>query len=281
VRGRHPLAGRGEPARASRPEEATIRERVPRRVRSLLSPWRRSAWRLRQRILRRARRATGNVGRYRYVFVVTYGRSGSTLLTGLLNSIPGYRIRGENYNVLYRLYQADAAVVRAYDRFAGADHLGPHSSWYGTPRMRPDRFHADLVESFLHNVLRPEPGDRVLGFKEIRYTPVHLADLDEYLEFLRRSFPRSKIVFNHRDPAAVARSAWWRNVDGAEAKVRAADERLLAVPADDRHFHFRYDDIDDSLDNVRALFAFLGEPFDEPAVRRVLGTDHSPFPAAV
>ena len=30
-----------------------------------------------------------------YLFVVTYGRSGSTLLMGLLNSIPGYLIRGE------------------------------------------------------------------------------------------------------------------------------------------------------------------------------------------
>lgn len=40
-----------------------------------------------------------------YLFVVTYGRSGSTLVQGLLNSIPGYLIRGENRGVLYRLYQ--------------------------------------------------------------------------------------------------------------------------------------------------------------------------------
>jgi hypothetical protein len=31
-----------------------------------------------------------------YVFVMTYGRSGSTLLMGLLNTIPGYLVRGEN-----------------------------------------------------------------------------------------------------------------------------------------------------------------------------------------
>lgn len=256
-----------------------MRERIPRRLRVMLSPLRRRAWRLRGRVTDSLLRGAGEVDRYRYVFVVTYGRSGSTLLMGLLNAIPGYRIRGENYNALYRLYQADAALTKASDRFSSADHLTPRSSWYGTPKVRPRQFRAELVDSFLRHVLRPEPGDRVVGFKEIRYTPIHLPDLAEYLDFIRRCFPYAKIIFNHRDPAAVARSAWWADVADAEAKVRAADRRLLSFPADGRHFHFWYDEIDESLDNVRALFRFLEEPFDEAAVRLVLGTAHSPYPA--
>ncbi len=229
-----------------------------------------------RRGLHRVARHAGAVGDFRYVFVVSYGRSGSTLLMGLLNAIPGYRIRGENYNTLYRLYQADAAVAKARDKFSGADHLRPQSSWYGAPRIREHAFRAALVSAFVTEVLRPEPGDRVIGFKEIRYTPVHLTDLDEFLGFLREAFPGCRIVVNHRDPAAVARSSWWANVRDAEAKVRAADERLLAIPADDRHFHFFYDAIDDGLANVRELYRFLGEEFDEAAVRRVLGTRFSP-----
>ncbi|MDM4723514.1 hypothetical protein QTQ03_29505 [Micromonospora sp. WMMA1363] len=124
-------------------------------------------------------------------------------------------------------------------------------------------------------MLRPEPGDKVLGFKEIRYTPEHMLDLAGYLEFLRQAFPNCKIVFNHRDPAAVAKSSWWVKVRGAEEKIRAADERLLTVDVDDRHFHFSYDEIDDSLDNIRALMRFLGVRFDERAIRKVLGTPHS------
>ena len=253
-----------------------MRERVPRPVRRLLSPLRRGGSRLLRRGLRRVAGAAGPVGDFRYVFVVSYGRSGSTLLMGLLNAIPGYRIRGENYNTLYRLYQADAAVAKARDRFSAADHLLPQSSWYGAPRMREHAYRAALVSAFVTNVLRPEPGDRVIGFKEIRYTPLHIADLDDYLAFLREAFPGCKIILNHRDPAAVARSAWWPNVPDAEDKVRAADERLLAVPADDRHFHFFYDALHDGLDNVRALHRFLGEDFDEAAVRAVLGTRFSP-----
>jgi len=241
----------------------------------MLSPAKRSAKRITRRVMQRIATQTSSAGEFSYVFVVTYARSGSTLLTGLLNAIPGYRIRGENYSVLYRLYQADAALNKAADKYTEAFHLQPSSAWYGTPRTRPDRFRAALVDNFVANVLRPEPGDRVLGFKEIRYTTVHMTDLAEFLEFLLRAFPNSKIVFNHRDPVATAKSAWWARNPNAEQLIRAADDRLLAIASDDRHFHFCYDEIDDSLVNVRNLYAFLGEHFDEPAVRAALGTVHS------
>ncbi|WP_328475929.1 sulfotransferase [Actinoplanes sp. NBC_00393] len=256
-----------------------MRERVPRPVRQILSPLRRGGSRLLRKRLHAVMRTTGLVGDYSYVFVVTYGRSGSTLLMGILNAIPGYRIRGENYNTLYRLYQADAAVTKACEKFSSAEDLKPQSSWYGTPRVREHAYRAGLVSNFVQNVLRPEPGDRVLGFKEIRYTPLHMADLQEYLDFLLDAFPRSRIVINHRDPAAVARSAWWVKVRDAEAKIRDADERLLAIADDERHFHFFYDEIDDSLENIRALYRFLGEDFDEAAVRQVLNKPFSPYPA--
>jgi hypothetical protein len=256
-----------------------VRQHVPRRVRMLLSPLRRRGSRAVRRALHRAARHTGRVGDYRYVFVLTYGRSGSTVLAGLLNAIPGYRVRGENYNVLYRLYQADAAIARACERFSGAEHLEPRSAWYGTPLVRPHRFRAALVDAFVTEVLRPRRGDRVLGFKEIRCTPAHIPDLDDYLAFLRDAFPNCKIIFNHRDPAAVARSGWWTGVSDAEARIRAADERLRAYPEDGSHFHFVHDEIDDSLANVRALMRFLGEDIDEPALRAVLARRFSPYPA--
>jgi hypothetical protein len=255
-----------------------VREHVPRRVRMILGPLRRRGSRIVRRALQRATRGAGGVGDYGYVFVVTYGRSGSTLLAGLLNAIRGYRIRGENYNTLYRLYQADAAIAKACEKFSGAEYLGPQSAWYGTPKVRPHLYRAGLMENFVANVLRPEPGDRVIGFKEIRYTPAHMTDLDEYLAFILEAFPKCKIIFNHRDPAAVARSGWWVNDDDAAAKIRVADERLLAYPAGGRHFHFFYDDIDDSLDQVRALLRFLGEELDNDAIRSVLGTGYSPYP---
>src|SRR5688572_12425519 len=141
-----------------------MREHVPQPVRKILSPLRRGGARLLRSGMHRVMRTAGPAGDFGYVFVVSYGRSGSTLLMGLLNAIPGYRIRGENYNTLYRLYQADAAVAKACEKFAGTEDLSPQSSWYGTPRIRAHGYRADLIAAFVNNVLRPERGDRVLGF---------------------------------------------------------------------------------------------------------------------
>jgi hypothetical protein len=229
-----------------------------------------------RRVLRRVAGSVGEIGRYRYVFVVTYGRSGSTLLMSLLNTIPGYRINGENYNALYRLYQADKAITQSYEKAHGNGHLVTQSAWYGTPRVRPTRFRLQLLEAFVAHVLRPAPGDRVLGFKEIRYTTTDIKDLEDFLEFLAESFPGCKIVFNHRTVADVAQSSWWANSERSLARLQASDERLWSIPADDRHYHFVYDEIDDSLDSIRKLFAFLGEEVQEEAVRRVLASRHGP-----
>src|SRR5215213_881342 len=58
--------------------------------------------RSRVRLLRDGEPSAQGLG---YVFVVTYGRSGSTLLMGLLNSIPGYLVRGENWDALHHLFE--------------------------------------------------------------------------------------------------------------------------------------------------------------------------------
>jgi hypothetical protein len=217
------------------------------------------------------------VDNYRYVFIVTYGRSGSTLLMSILNTIPGYRVNGENYAALYRLYQASAAITEAHRMCANKPrHTVPTSPWYGIVRARPQHFRRELVTSFVTHVLRPVPGDRVLGFKEIRYIKTDMPDLTGFLTFLRRTFPGCRIIFNHRNVADVARSSWWANSGRSVEKLADADARLRAIPQDERHVHFSYDEIDDSLTNIRALFEFLGEELDERAVRAALAVRHGP-----
>ena len=61
-----------------------------------------------------------------YIFIVTYGRSGSTLLQGILNSIPGYLVRGENRQALRHLYAFHTAAVQERRRQRRGQHAaGP------------------------------------------------------------------------------------------------------------------------------------------------------------
>ena len=53
---------------------------------------------------------------YSYIFIVTYAKSGSTLLQSLINAAPGVDIKGENTNALYHLYKSYASLALTAER---------------------------------------------------------------------------------------------------------------------------------------------------------------------
>lgn len=211
----------------------------------------------------------------RHVFIVTYGRSGSTLLQNVLNSIPGYCIRGENNNALYHMARAWEAVAGSEqmrgERIRG-EGTGRDHPWFGAELVDPDTLGASLAESFTQQVLRPEPGTRVTGFKEIRF---HLtgAHGETYLDFIQRFFPDARFIFNTRDHDGVAKSGWWASMNPAmvKAELEKAEARFkrMQTQLGERAFAVHYDDFAGTPKAFKPLFDFLGEPFDLKAVEEV------------
>jgi hypothetical protein len=210
-----------------------------------------------------------------HVFIVTYGRSGSTLLMGLLNSIPGYLLRGENDGAVYHLYRFHSTCTRRKRRLRRRfelplDTTNPHFGLDDFPgRVSLRRLRALVTAT----VLRPEPGTRVTGFKEIRW---YQEDVADYVEFLRALFPDARFIVNTRDHDAVLKSGWWPDQpqDGRLERMEAA---ILAV-ADtlgDAAYRVHFDDYTADPTVLRGLYTWLGEEFDETRVRAVLGVRHS------
>jgi len=105
-----------------------------------------------------------------YVLIVTNGQTGSTLLQGVLNSIEGWHIKGENMNFVYHLYKAHEALSRArLEREEPA--IAPTLPWYGIDQVNLEGVEMDIrrvVENVLLSGQNPENLSTV-GFKEIRY----------------------------------------------------------------------------------------------------------------
>ena len=206
-----------------------------------------------------------------FVFVATYGRSGSTLLQGILNDIDGYLIRGENGGALHRLYRYHAQLMSQHR--AGRVGAEPTDSWYGIGAYSDDLAMPALRRLVLSTLLRPEPTTRVIGFKEIKWT---YDDLDEYVGFLTRLFPGSRFIVNTRNLADVAQSKWWARTENAAEQLERTQQRLLALaePLGDAFFHVHYDDYVSEPERLATLFTWLGEPFDVDRVRAVLNVPH-------
>ena len=211
-----------------------------------------------------------------YLFVVTYGRSGSTLLTGLLNTVPGYLIRGENRGAVYHLFQFHATMLRESTRASRKTLRQRTHSFFGIGDFPPRQSIDALRRVLLDTVLRPTPETRVTGFKEIRW---YQPDVAEYVAWLREVCPGARFVVNTRDHADVARSKWWAEGDPEQTAQRLAEIEagILALADDlgDAAYRVHYDDYVADPSVLRGLFEWLDEPWDEEAVRATLAVRHS------
>ena len=209
-----------------------------------------------------------------YLFVMTYGRSGSTLLMGLLNSIPGYLVRGENWDALHHLFRFHRTLEEGSRRWDPARLRQRTHPFYGAGDFPVRKSLEGIRALALDTVLRPKPDTRVTGFKEIRW---YHEDLEDYVAWLREVFPGARFVVNTRDHAQVLRSGWWAKRPEHGAALPGIEARILALAAElgEAAYHVHYNDYVADAAVLRGLFEWLGEPYDEASVRAVLETRHS------
>ncbi len=215
----------------------------------------------------------------RYVTVVTYGRTGSTVLQAALNALPGVVVRGENYGALRGLHDYVQALAETADRH----HAGrPSHPWFGSARLDPDAVLRSLRDHVLELLLRPPRGTEWVGFKEVRYEPGHFADDDlllEYLLFLDALLPGIVYLVNVRSPEAAARSGWWTDHGDAIAVLTQSRDRLIRVASDltevfgaHRVVLLDYDAWSQDPNLLMTALASVGLPRSDDAVLDVLST---------
>jgi hypothetical protein len=126
----------------------------------------------------------------------------------------------------------------------------------------------------METLLRPEPGTRVAGFKEIRWWQ---AKPDAYLGFIETLFPGARFILNTRNLEDVARSRWVRFKPNVLDELADVEERLRQAvdKRGDRGYHVHFDDYIDEPSALRALFDWLGEDYDADRVARTLAIRHS------
>ncbi len=222
---------------------------------------------------------------FRFLTVVTYGRTGSTALQAALNSLPGVLVRGENYAALRGLQQYVQSIAETADRH---DNGLPTHPWYGSKELNPNAVVEGLRRHVIGQLLRPEKDTTVLGFKEVRYEPGHFESYDlllSYLLFLNTLFPGIGYVINVRDPQSAARSGWWPDHHDPVLTLTQTRDWLLQAAVDldailgpGRTSVLEYEQWQSDPTVVLDAFAGLGLPRNDAGVRDALAQrlDHGP-----
>ncbi len=216
------------------------------------------------------------------VFIVTYGRSGSTLLQGLLNAIPGYRIYGENAGFMFKLQDSYEALLLAHKHLANPKNDNESQPWFGSSRFDSESVTREFRKFVNTMLFRPhlDPSHKVFGFKEIRFNNMQHENIDKYIQFIRRLFPETAIIFNTRKIEDVVKSGWWRNSywSGLPAQLAEFHEFCghYSEKNPDHAIHVTYDDlILADRKEVLRLLDFLGASVGEEAIDAVFRGNHS------
>ena len=209
------------------------------------------------------------------VFILALGRTGSTHLLRLLNSIPGYRISGETDNAWIHMgWFAELMQLQAPPRNRGRRQL--------VSLIDADDGNLTLcsVRRLMLQVHNPSPGARVFGFKEI-YSPfvrrpaVFGQVFSQGIAFIRMLFPRAKFIFHWRSNLTrIADSDFWKE-DRRRNSSAVNFEKVVARYRDYASVHgdHAYITTIETINKKRSqqltgLFRFLGEELT-PELRRV------------
>lgn len=201
-----------------------------------------------------------------YVFVVTYGRSGSTLLQGMLNQMPRTLVRGENGLYVQHLFRAWQAADAIRQKRNAPPSRKPTSAFYGIGALTRKRFVRNARRLVVGGLLGNHDAkdyDRV-GFKEVEWHHLTPEETAPFFDWFDEVFPGAKYVLNTRDVEQAMGSGFWQRRDAEEAK--AAIDRVIEIQdhlratRPDRVHETRYEVVtgDDTTASDAALTA-LGE----------------------
>jgi len=213
-----------------------------------------------------------------FVLIISYGRSGSTLLMGALNRIPGFKIVGENkmaHVSLMEFYDKmekarDGSVNFAQNFNSGQDTTNP---WWNDFSLN---FLRDELRYLMSSLIDPERKARVVGFKEIRYSGVK--DLSQYLGWLY-FITGCRFIFLTRNLNDACKSKWHAKNPKCKENLEAFEKRVWSHIEDNFHqswFHLHFDDLHNTKPNkFKALFDWLGEDYKESNLSKVLSRRYS------
>ncbi len=227
---------------------------------------------MKSRILAGWRRHKRGEQERRYVFIVTYGRSGSTVLQNVIGSIAGCHFNGENNDALAGLWASYRSACLSRTEQGDERRSGRGDPWRGAHLITPAEYNRKLIQVFIEEILRPPVDAWLVGFKEVRYFD-YSDDLADYLDYIRMSFPPALLIFNRREGTAVANSAWWKaHHHDIAAEVRRFDGQTgaYAIQHPDDTIIVNYEDYCGDANALRPLFDRLGAPFDVDKVSQRL-----------
>jgi hypothetical protein len=211
------------------------------------------------------------------VLICATGRSGSTTLQRIINTIPNTNICGENYGAVnslldfyVKLHATSTNQVPGHYKPASYEEIvrkNVKPSWYNSYQM-PEM--EQKIRELIVAMFKKDSNTNLWGFKEIRYNHknIHL------LKCFKQLFPQTKIIIQIRENiGAQSQSDWHKKDPNAFQNLYKMNQELYNFYMNNKDWCY-FTTFEKMFDknNVQNIFSFINcrENYDENKVDEVL-----------
>jgi len=211
------------------------------------------------------------------ILICATGRSGSTTLQRIINTIPDSNICGENYGAINSLLEFYRRIKNSTNDYVPG-HYKPASykeiveknikpSWYNSYNYSQI---IQLIKITIINMFKNNASTNIWGFKEIRYDSGNI----NYLKDFKELFPQTKVIIQVRENIqAQSKSGWFKEDKNAIIFLNKTTKELIDFALQNKDWCFlnSFERMFDK-NNLRNLFLYLecGEKYNEKAIDEIL-----------
>jgi len=214
------------------------------------------------------------------VLICATGRSGSTSLQRIINTIPNTNICGENFGAINSLLEFYRRIKHSttnnipgnlnpasYDSLI-AKNIKP--AWYNSYNYLQI---VELIKITIVNMFKNKETTNVWGFKEIRYDDGNIT----YMEDFKELFPQTKIIIQIRENiAAQSKSSWFKDDKNATNFLSKLNKELVEFYK--KHTDYCYLTSFERMfnkNNLQNIFSFIDcrENYSEVKIDEVLNNN--------
>ena len=214
------------------------------------------------------------------ILICATGRSGSTTMQRLINTIPNSNICGENYgaiNSLLEFYRRLKTTTKEYV----PGHLRPATfedivsknvkpSWYNSYHLEEM---IQMIKMTIINMFKNSESINIWGFKEIRYNSGNI----NYIKDFKELFPQTKVIIQIRENIiAQSNSGWFKGDTNALKYLKNNTKELVDFGLANKEWCYltSFERMFDR-NNLKNIFSFIdcGENYDENKITEVLNNN--------
>ena len=214
------------------------------------------------------------------VLICATGRSGSTTMQRIINTIPNSNICGENFAAINSLLEFYRRLKKTTIDYVPG-HITPFNydylikknikpSWYNSYNLNQMVY---LIKMIIISMFKKSQITNVWGFKEIRYDSGNI----DYLKDFKELFPQTKVIIQIRENVeAQSKSSWLKEDKNALQFLSKTNKEFIKFSLENKDWCYltSFERMFDK-NNLRNIFSFINcsKLYDENKITEILNNN--------